>query len=129
MRARRRSGDQYGNDPAGRGLIGEPRDRIQHLTDPVGVVVEESGRLVDRLDLPDDLAVHPTRPSRRSASSYGTYEVCPAASWERQSASAALSSASSSSCALAACSRACMCRKSATGTTTAAWPPRWITSY
>jgi hypothetical protein len=37
--------------------------------------------------------------------------------------------ASSSSCGLAACSSACRRRKSDTGTTTAAWPPRWITSY
>jgi hypothetical protein len=45
--------------------------------------------VVDRLGLPDDLAVHPARPSRRSASSCGTYEVCPAASRARQSANAA----------------------------------------
>jgi hypothetical protein len=90
---------------------------------------QEPGRLVDRLGLPDDLAAHPARPSRRSASSCGTYEVCPAVSRARQSASAAWSSASSSSCALAACSRARKRRKSDTGTTTAAWPPRWITSY
>jgi len=81
--------------------------------------------------MPIDLAAHPARPSRRRASSCVTYEVCPAASRARQSASAALSSASSSSCALAACSRARKRRKSdtTTTTTTAAWPPRWITSY
>jgi hypothetical protein len=50
---------------------------------------------VDRLGLPDGLAAHPAKPSRRSASSCGTYEVCLAASRARHSASAALSSASS----------------------------------
>jgi hypothetical protein len=80
--------------PGGAGLIGEPRHRVEHLTDPAGVVAEEPGRPVDRLSLPDDPAAHPARPSRRSASSCGTYEVCPAASRARQSASAALSSAS-----------------------------------
>jgi hypothetical protein len=79
---------------------------------PGRVVAEEPGRLVNRLSLPDDLTAHPARPSRRSASSCGTYEVCPAASRARQSASAALSSASSSCCALAACSWACKRRKS-----------------
>ena len=118
-----------GERPGRAGLIGESRDRVEHLTDPVGVVAEEPGCLVNRLGLPDELAAQPARPSRRSASSCGTYEVCPAASRARQSASAALSSASSSSCTLAACSRACKRRKSDTGTTTAAWPPRWITSY
>jgi hypothetical protein len=55
--------------------------------------------------LPDGPGAHPARPSRRSASSCVTYEVCPAASRARQSASAVLSSASSSSCWLASESR------------------------
>src|ERR1017187_53288 len=111
------------------GLVGEPGDRVEHLANPVGGGAKDPGRLVDPLGLPDDLAAHPARPSRRSASSCVTYEVCPAASRAHQSARAALSSASSSSCGLAACSRARKRRKSDTGTTTAAWSPRWITSY
>ena len=128
-RSRRRSGDPYGNDPAGPGSLASRATASSISRTPVGVVAEEPGRLVNRLGLPDDLTAHPARPSRRSASSCGTYEVCLAASRARQSASAARSSASSSSCALAACSRARKRRKSDTGTTTAAWPPRWITSY
>src|SRR5271163_3604544 len=92
-----RSGDHRGTTRQG-GDYRRAARSVEHLTDPVGVVVEEPGRLVDRLGLPNDLTAHPARPSRRSASSCGTYEVCPAASRERQSASAALSSASSSSC-------------------------------
>src|SRR5580692_6778474 len=118
-----------GERPGRAGLISEPGDRVEHLADSIGVVAEEPGGLADRLGLPDDLAVHPASPSRRSASSCVTYEVCPAASLTRQSASATSSSASSSSCGLAACSRVRRRRKSETGTTTAASPPRWITSY
>src|ERR1700683_783871 len=62
-----------GNDPAGRGSSASPGYRVEHLTDPVGVVTEEPGRLVNRLGLPDDLTAHPARPSSRSASWCGTY--------------------------------------------------------
>jgi hypothetical protein len=42
----------------------------------------------NRHRLGSDVVHHPAGPSRRRASSCGTYEVCPAASRERQSASA-----------------------------------------
>ncbi len=34
---------QIGERPGGAGLIGKLRDRVEHLTDPVGVVAEEAG--------------------------------------------------------------------------------------
>jgi hypothetical protein len=51
-----------GERPGRAGLISEPGDRVEHLADPIGVVAEEPGGLVDRLGLSDDLAVHPARP-------------------------------------------------------------------
>lgn len=56
----------------GAGLIREPSDCVKHLADPGGVIAEEPSRLIDRKGLPDDLAAHPARPSRRSTSSCDT---------------------------------------------------------
>ena len=86
------------------------------------------GRLGKQPRVVFDPQAHRGRPSRRRASSA-------ARTWSgRQrpaphSSIAAVSSASSSSWEEAARSRARRRRKSATGTTTAAWSPRWITSY
>jgi len=84
---------------------------------------------VDRPFVVVDPQAHRDMPSRRLASLAGTNVVWPAASRAFHSSTAAVSSASSRSSTVAACCRALRRRKSVTGTTTAAWPPRWITSY